>query len=49
MSHTVTIKLIGNQTINVGDKEINLHDIESIEIIDNYRVNKVKFKKENEK
>jgi hypothetical protein len=49
MSHTVTIELIGNQTINVGDKEINIHDIACIEISDNYRVKKVEFKKETKK
>ena len=44
MSHTVKLK--GNQTIKVGEKEINISDIDSIEIADNYSINKVIFKKE---
>jgi hypothetical protein len=39
-----TIKLTGNDVIKVNDKEVRLNDIEEIEIIDNYRINKVKFK-----
>ena len=41
---TNTIKLTGNETIKVGDKEVKLADIDEMEIIDNYRINKVKFK-----
>jgi len=39
-----TIKITGNETIKVNDKEVKLDDIEEMEIIDNYRINKVKFK-----
>ena len=39
-----TVKLTGSETIKVGDKQIKIADIESIEIIDNYRINKIKFK-----
>ena len=39
-----TIKLTGSEMIKVGDKEIKINEIESIEMGDNYRINKVKFK-----
>jgi len=41
---TKTIKITGSETIKVGDKEIKINDIDEMEIIDNYRINKVKFK-----
>ena len=30
MSHTITIKLIADQEIEVQGKEVNIHDIETI-------------------
>lgn len=44
MSHSVTITLTGNQIIEVGRKQVNIHNIQSIEITDNYRIKKVTFK-----
>ena len=46
MSHSVTITLTGNQIIEVGRKQVNIHDIQSIELTDNYRIKKVTFKKD---
>ena len=32
MSHTVTVKLIADQEIEVQGKEVNIHDIETVYI-----------------
>lgn len=44
MSHSIQIMLIGNQIINIGEREVDIRNIASIEIGDNYRVKAVKFK-----
>ena len=38
MSHTVEIKLIANQYINLLGKEYNIHDIHSIELNEDGKV-----------
>ena len=37
MSHTVQIDLIADQEIEVGGKVVNIHDIQTIELLGDFR------------
>ena len=41
MSHTVTVKLIADQEIEVQGKEVNIHDIETVYINGDGVINEV--------
>jgi len=46
MSHTVTVKLIADQYIEIKDKEVNIHDIKTIVVNSKGQIEKVYMKGE---
>ena len=46
MSHTVTVKLIADQVIEVDGAEVNIHDIETVIVNDTGVIERVYLKKD---
>jgi len=44
MSHTVTVKLIADQIIEIAGKEVNVHDIETVYVNSKGQIEEVAIK-----